>query len=199
MIANVRRFSISFFRSATGFFPPKYKFQRNVHRMYTIIPYHKKCGKRKIPPHVLAFYSLSYLLLRERLGESPAVPVFKLSRNFVSPTSCVLTSQNTSRPKVPVRKLSPSGSIQTEVHAPSLDEIAARFLLDARCRATETLWRTALSTVFEQRLCRCSFLFWQDSACRNVFSTAYSSRRPSRARVSVTSSTNSRCPPTGMP
>ena len=44
--------------------------------MYTIVPYHKKCGKRKIPPHVLAFYSLSYLLLREQPDESSAVPVF---------------------------------------------------------------------------------------------------------------------------
>ena len=49
---------------------------RNVHRMFTIPIYYNKRGKRKIPPHVLAFYSLSYLLLRERPDESPAVPVF---------------------------------------------------------------------------------------------------------------------------
>ena len=44
--------------------------------MFTIPIYYNKRGKRKIPPHVLAFYSLSYLLLRERPDESPAVPVF---------------------------------------------------------------------------------------------------------------------------
>ena len=38
----------------------------------------------------------------------PFGAVKELSRNFVSPTICVLTSQNTSRPKVPIRKLSPS-------------------------------------------------------------------------------------------
>ena len=59
----------------------------------------------------------------------------ELSRNFVSPTICVLTSQNTSRPKVPIRKLSPSRSIKTEVHAPGFYEIAPQFLFYARCRA----------------------------------------------------------------
>ena len=39
------------------------------------------------------------------------------------------------RPKVPIRKLSPSQSIKTEVHAPGFYEIAARFLFHARCRA----------------------------------------------------------------
>ena len=53
----------------------------------------------------------------------------------VSPTRCVLTSQNTSRPKVPMRKLSPSRSIKTEAHVPGFDEIAARFLFHARWRA----------------------------------------------------------------
>ena len=44
--------------------------------MFTIHQYYKWRGKRKIPPHVLAFYSLSYLLLREQPDESSAVPVF---------------------------------------------------------------------------------------------------------------------------
>ena len=44
--------------------------------MFTIHQYYKCPGKRKIPPHVLAFYSLSYLLLREQPDESSAVPVF---------------------------------------------------------------------------------------------------------------------------
>lgn len=44
--------------------------------MFTIPYYDYKRGKRKIPPHVLAFYSLSYLLLREQPDESSAVPVF---------------------------------------------------------------------------------------------------------------------------
>ena len=44
--------------------------------MFTIHQYYKWRGTRKIPPHVLAFYSLSYLLLREQPDESSAVPVF---------------------------------------------------------------------------------------------------------------------------
>ena len=63
------------------------------------------------------------------------VAVILLSKNFVFPTICVLTSQNTSRPKVPIRKLSPSRSIKTEVHAPGFYEIAPQFLFYARCRA----------------------------------------------------------------
>ena len=53
----------------------------------------------------------------------------------VSPTSCVLTSQNTSRSKVPMRKLSTSRGIKTEVHAPGFYAAASRLLFDARCRA----------------------------------------------------------------
>ena len=39
------------------------------------------------------------------------------------------------RPKVPMRKLSPSQGIQTEVHAPGLDAFAQQTLLNARSRA----------------------------------------------------------------
>ena len=39
------------------------------------------------------------------------------------------------RSKVPMRKLSPSQSIQTEVHAPGLDAFAQQTLLNARVRA----------------------------------------------------------------
>ena len=39
------------------------------------------------------------------------------------------------RPKVPMRKLSPTQSIQTEVHAPGLDAFAQQTLLNARVRA----------------------------------------------------------------
>ena len=42
------------------------------------------------------------------------------------------TAQNTSRPKVPMRKLSPSRSKKTEAHVLGFFEIAARFLFHAR-------------------------------------------------------------------
>ena len=55
----------------------------------------------------------------ERIKKSAdKMSALRLSKNFVFPTICVLTSQNTGRPKVPIRKLSPSRSIKTEVHAP---------------------------------------------------------------------------------
>ena len=47
--------------------------------------------------------------MRRTSGASRRISRFKrLSKNFVFPTICVLTSQNTSRPKVPIQKLSPS-------------------------------------------------------------------------------------------
>ena len=82
--------------------------------------------EEKMCPQGAAFlpYSLESVLSSERL-----------SKNFVFPTICVLTAQNTSRPKVPVRKLSPSESIKTEVHAPGFYAFAPQMLLHARCRA----------------------------------------------------------------
>ena len=68
-------------------------------------------------------------------GAGESLPLLHLSKNFVFPTRCVLTSQNTSRPKVPMRKLSPSSSIKTEVHAPGFDTFAMQMLFHARCRA----------------------------------------------------------------
>ena len=56
----------------------------------------------------------------------------------VSPTRCVLTAHGAAehgRPKVPIRKLSPSQSIKSQVHAPTFYEPASQVLLNARCRA----------------------------------------------------------------
>jgi hypothetical protein len=39
------------------------------------------------------------------------------------------------RPKVPMRKLSPSESMKTEVHAPGFHAFAPQMLFHARCRA----------------------------------------------------------------
>lgn len=40
------------------------------------------------------------------------------------------------RPKVPVRKLSPSESMKTEVHAPGFHAFGLQMLFHTRCRAT---------------------------------------------------------------
>ena len=39
------------------------------------------------------------------------------------------------RPKVPIRKLSPSGSIKTEAHVPGFYDFALQSLFNAHCRA----------------------------------------------------------------
>ncbi len=75
---------------------------------------------------------------RSNVGIAPAcseVPDIRLSKNYRFPIICVLTSQNTGRPKVPMRKLSPSRSIKTEVHAPGFYGFTSQSLLNARCRA----------------------------------------------------------------
>ena len=51
---------------------------------------------------------------------------FDYRETNASPALSVLTTQNTSRPKVPIRKLSPSGGIKTEVHAPGFDAFASK-------------------------------------------------------------------------
>ena len=53
----------------------------------------------------------------------------------VSPTFCVLTARCAAehgRPKVPIRKLSPSGSIKTVIHAPGFYDFALQNLFHAR-------------------------------------------------------------------
>ena len=81
---------------------------------------------------------------KRRLPETGSL---RLSKNFVFPTICVLTNAEHGRPKVPMRKLSPSQSIQTEVHAPGLDAFAQQTLLNARCRASaSTSRKRTLST-----------------------------------------------------
>ena len=93
---------------------------------------------------------------------------------------CVLTSQNTSRPKVPVQKLSPSRSIKTEVDAPGLLSLnifkvrglrAMQTLFNARCRATAALYenrlyrqagvRAELSVPFFRNVCTADKMFTQ--------------------------------------
>ena len=73
-----------------------------------------------------------------------------LSPDFVRPTSSVLTALRTAkhkRPIVPIRKLSPSQSIKTEVHAPGFYGFAKQNLFHARSRATaEISDKRALST-----------------------------------------------------
>ena len=41
------------------------------------------------------------------------------------------------RPKVPMRKLSPSKSVKSQIHAPAFYEFAQQILFYARCRAIE--------------------------------------------------------------
>ena len=43
------------------------------------------------------------------------------------------------RPKVPMRKLSPSQSMKTEAHVPGFHAFAQQTLLNARCRAIAVL------------------------------------------------------------
>jgi len=47
------------------------------------------------------------------------------------------------RPKVPVQKLSPSQSKETEAHVPGFFAFAQQTLFHARCRATVTVFTTA--------------------------------------------------------
>ena len=82
---------------------------------------------------------------KERTGNRSS-PVPRLSKNFVFPTICVLTTQNTSRPKVPMRKLSPSRSIKTEAHVPGFYAFAQQTLFNARCRAITWHCENTLST-----------------------------------------------------
>ena len=73
-----------------------------------------------------------------------------LSPDFVRPTSSVLTALRTAkhkRPIVPIRKLSPSISIKTVIHAPGFYDFAQQNLFHARSRATaEISDKRALST-----------------------------------------------------
>ena len=69
---------------------------------------------------------------------------FDYRETNASPAPNVLTTQNTSRPKVPIRKLSPSKSKKTEAHAPGFHEIATRFLFHARCRAAASASQNGL-------------------------------------------------------
>ena len=73
-----------------------------------------------------------------------------LSPDFVRPTSSVLTALRTAkhkRPIVPIRKLSPSISIKTVIHAPGFFDFAQQNLFHARSRATaEISDKRALST-----------------------------------------------------
>ena len=68
----------------------------------------------------------------------------------VSPTFCVLTARCAAehgRPKVPIRKLSPSGSIKTVIHAPGFYDFALQNLFHARSRAKHCiLEKLTLST-----------------------------------------------------
>ena len=56
----------------------------------------------------------------------------RLSKNFVFPTICVLTSQNTDGEKFLCRNFSLSRSIKTEIHAPGFYDFALQSLFYAR-------------------------------------------------------------------
>ena len=63
----------------------------------------------------------------------------RLSKNYRFSDNLCFDFAKHGRSKVPMRKLSPSQGIQTEVHAPGLDAFAQPTLFHARCRATAVL------------------------------------------------------------
>jgi len=76
-----------------------------------------------------------YLHKKER---NHAVSLFlRLSKNHSFSDNLCFDFAKHGRPKVPMRKLSPSESMKTEVHAPGFHAFAPQMLFHARCRAAE--------------------------------------------------------------
>ena len=63
----------------------------------------------------------------------------RLSKNYRFSDNLCFDYAKHGRPKVPIRKLSPSESMKTEVHAPGFHAFAQQTLLNARDRATAVL------------------------------------------------------------
>ena len=71
----------------------------------------------------------------------------RLSKNYRFSDNLCFDFAKHGRPKVPMRKLSPSGSIKTEVHAPGLYAFAQQTLLNARCRAAVSISQNVFSHI----------------------------------------------------
>ena len=83
----------------------------------------------------------------------------RLSRNYRFADNLCFDFAKHGRPKVPMRKLSPSQSIKTEVHAPGFYAFAQQTPFNARCRAAASISRIrTFSTVSQAPAMQALFL-----------------------------------------
>ena len=93
----------------------------------------------------------------------------RLSRNYRFADNLCFDFAKHGRPKVPIRKLSPSQSIKTEVHAPGFYAFAQQTPFNARCRAAASASRIrTFSTVSQAPAMQA--LFFDSLKLSDVFS-----------------------------
>jgi len=76
-----------------------------------------------------------------RVGNHAVSLFLRLSKNYSFSDNLCFDFAKHGRPKVPMRKLSPSESMKTEVHALGFHAFAPQMLFHARCRAAASASR----------------------------------------------------------
>ena len=81
------------------------------------------------------------LYLRKKERKHTVLLFLRLSKNYSFSDNLCFDFAKHGRPKVPMRKLSPSESMKTEVHALGFHAFAPQMLFHARCRAAASASR----------------------------------------------------------